>query len=69
MALTVMPSEELENFKDTLAWLQEEDHSKSSFALNSLKLMFAVAPGARPFPLKKPLTMLATPTTIDVMKG
>lgn len=50
MALTVMPEEELGNFKDTLTWINEDDHDKTSFKFGNLVSFMSIAPGAIPYP-------------------
>jgi hypothetical protein len=49
MALTIMPENELNNFKHTLDWINEEDHSVSKYNLKSLIALFSFAPGPKPF--------------------
>lgn len=49
MALTIMPQNELDNFKNTLNWINEEDHSVSQYNLKSLYALFAFVPGPKPF--------------------
>jgi hypothetical protein len=50
MALTIMPEDQLGKFKNTLAWINEEDHSNSPYDLKQLKVLFSFAPGIKPFP-------------------
>ncbi len=49
IALTIMPENELDNFKNTLAWLFEEKHDESKYHLKALFLLFSFAPGIHPF--------------------
>lgn len=49
MALTIMPDNELDNFKTTMAWINEVDHSISPFDLKSLIVLMSIAPGAKPY--------------------
>lgn len=49
MALTIMPDSELHNFKTTLKWINEDDHSVSAFDLKSLIALMSIAPGAKPY--------------------
>ncbi|WP_454045022.1 HNH endonuclease [Chryseobacterium sp. Marseille-Q8038] len=48
MALTIMDETELENFENTLKWINEEEHSKSEFKINGLKCIFSFTPGPLP---------------------
>lgn len=50
MALTIMPENELDKFKTTLAWINEENHEESPHDLKALKVLFSLAPGIKPFP-------------------
>jgi hypothetical protein len=50
MALTIMPENELDKFKTTLAWINEEKHEESPHDLKGLKVLFSFAPGIKPFP-------------------
>ncbi|MGM0519697.1 MAG: HNH endonuclease [Campylobacterota bacterium] len=54
MALSVMPHEELKNFKEALQWIQESDHSKTF--MNPLKVLTTFIPGPRPN--IEPITLL-----------
>jgi hypothetical protein len=50
MALTIIPEDELVKFKNTLAWINEEDHDDSPHNLKALPVLFLFAPGIKPFP-------------------
>lgn len=50
MALTIMPEEDLKDFKTTMAWINEEDHEKSPHDLKVLPFLMSIAPGIKPFP-------------------
>lgn len=51
MALTIMPESELDNFKATMKWINEEDHSTSPLSLKALYALMSFAPGVTPYPL------------------
>jgi len=40
MALSIMVEDELVNFKNTINWINEEDHTKSNYQLGNLKAFF-----------------------------
>ncbi len=65
MALTIMPEDELENFKTTMAWINEEEHDKSPHDLKALKAMMSIAPGPQPYPFTSCLLFKRKPTTVD----
>lgn len=50
MALTIMPEEDLKDFKTTMAWINEDEHESSSYDLKSLPILMTIAPGIKPFP-------------------
>jgi hypothetical protein len=50
MALTIMPENELDNFKTTMKWINEEDHAASHLDLKALFALMSFAPGAIPYP-------------------
>jgi hypothetical protein len=49
MALTLMPEDELTNFKLTLEWIQEEDHEKGPYTFRDLKVLYQFYGGIHPF--------------------
>jgi len=50
MALTIMPEDEMDKFKSTLKWINEESHEESTFDLKSLFALMSIAPGPKPYP-------------------
>ncbi|WP_055437700.1 HNH endonuclease [Lacinutrix algicola] len=48
MALTIIDESELENFRNTLEWINEEQHDNSRFSLNNLKCFYSFTPGPLP---------------------
>lgn len=48
MALSVMPSDELKNFKEALQWIQEPDHTKTF--MQPLKVLTTFIPGPNKHP-------------------
>lgn len=48
MALSVMPSDELENFKEAIKWIQEPDHTKTF--MKPLKVLTTFIPGPNKHP-------------------
>ena len=50
MALTIMPSDELKNFRTTIAWINENEHINSPQNLKSLFILRTLVYGVNPFP-------------------
>lgn len=50
MALTIMPENELKDFKATMAWINEESHQESPQDLKSLVVLMSIAGGIKPIP-------------------
>lgn len=50
MALTIMPEGELEDFKTTMAWINEENHNESPHNLKNLFVLMSYAGGIKPIP-------------------
>jgi len=50
MALSVMPEEEIINFRDTLSWLNIENTENDKIETNSLVCFHSFTPGGHPFP-------------------
>lgn len=49
MALTIMPEDEMDKFKSTLKWINEENHEDNSVDLKSLFALMSIAPGPKPY--------------------
>lgn len=47
MALSIMDKDEIVNFKNTIKWINEPDHSKSNYQIGNLKAIFTFITGKK----------------------
>lgn len=50
MALSIMPEEEMTNFKDTICWLNIENTDEDKIITDSFVCFYSFTPGPHPFP-------------------